>query len=89
MRHLEPLLTQFNPASGNRLVNRLHMGCGPAASPAPQQELPVRAGRKKAPPGQLSRQLGAPMEVWNFLSLAISIAIALGELHRRRLVQRA
>jgi hypothetical protein len=83
MRHREPLSTQFNPASGNRLVNCFHIGCGPAASPAPRQELPVRAGRKKALPGQLNRQLDVPMEVGSFLSLPINIAIALGKLHRR------
>jgi serine/threonine protein kinase len=36
----------------------------------------------------LSPQLGAPMEVGSFLSLAISIAIALGKLHRRGLVHK-
>jgi serine/threonine protein kinase len=38
----------------------------------------------------LSRQLGAPMEVGSFLSLAIriAIAIALGKLHRRGLVHK-
>jgi serine/threonine protein kinase len=36
----------------------------------------------------LNRQLGAPMEVGSFLSLAISIAIALGKLHRRGLVHK-